>query len=85
MKRSVNFKVLMITLGMALTFTVVGANVFIVSVFGYHLNSGTNIGNEIKGIHKVDQKLLAERGRILDRNGVVLAQDVIAYTLSSKY
>lgn len=83
MKRSVNFKVLMITLGMALTFTVVGANVFIVSVFGYHLNSGTNIGNEIKGIHKVDQKLLAERGRILDRNGVVLAQDVIAYTLSA--
>lgn len=81
MRRSANFKVLIVSLTLALFFVIVGANVFVVSVFGYHINSKTNMKEQIQGIHQVDKKIVAQRGSITDRNGTVLAQDVAAYTL----
>lgn len=74
-------KNLLVTSILALLFLVVGANVFVISVFGYHINSKTNIKSQIENIHLVDKTLLAERGRILDRNGSVIAQDKTAFTL----
>ncbi|QIK70924.1 penicillin-binding protein [Erysipelothrix sp. HDW6C] len=68
---------------MALIFVIVSANIFIVAVFGYHLNSGTDIKAEINGIQDVTNILYGERGLILDKNGAVLAHDVTAYLLSA--
>lgn len=81
MRRSPNYKLFIVSLTLALLFLIVGANVFIVSVFGYHINSGANLHNEINGIHEVEKNLYANRGQISDRNGTVLAQDVASYTL----
>ncbi|HEY4537521.1 MAG TPA: penicillin-binding transpeptidase domain-containing protein [Erysipelothrix sp.] len=80
-KTNPNLKVFIITIVMALLFITVGANVFVVSVLGIHINSKTNIKEEIEGIHVVDKTLTASRGKFLDRNGAVIAQDKTAYTL----
>lgn len=66
---------------MALLFIVVGANVFIVGVMGYHINSKTNINELIEGIHVVDETLVAERGNIVDRNDNIIATNKNAFTL----
>lgn len=80
-RRSANFKILLISIIMALLFLVVGANVFVVGVMGYHINSKTNIHELIEGIHVVDETLVAKRGNILDRNNSIIATDKNAYTL----
>ncbi|CAM3662459.1 penicillin-binding protein [Erysipelothrix urinaevulpis] len=80
-RRSSNFKVLLISVVMALLFIVVGANVFIVSVLGYHVNSKTNIKEIIEGIHVVDETIVAERGNIVDQNDNIIATNKNAYTL----
>ncbi len=80
-RRSANFKVLIISLVMALLFIVVGANVFVVSVLGYHVNSKTNIKDLIEGIHVVNEEVVAERGNIVDINGSMIATNKNAYTL----
>ena len=56
-------------------------NVFVVSVGGYHVNSKTNIKEEVKDIHTVYNPIIAKRGRILDREGTILVEDSVAYTL----
>lgn len=66
---------------MALILIIVSANVFIVSVLGLHINSGTNIKNEIHGIDTVKKTLYGKRGTIFDRNQNILAVDNVAYTL----
>lgn len=68
---------------MALILLIVSANIFIVSVFGLHLNSGTDIVKQVDGIQQVNRVIQAKRGSILDRGGNVLAEDVIAYTLTA--
>lgn len=81
MRRNTNYKVLMVSITLSLLFIIVGANVFIVSIFGYHVNSKTSLKEKINGIHQVENELLAKRGTITDRNGTVLAQDVPSFTL----
>lgn len=66
---------------MALILIIVSANIFVVSVLGHHLNSGTNIKNEIHGIDTVKRTLYGKRGTIFDRNQEPLAIDNVAYTL----
>lgn len=80
-RKSANFKVLLISIVMALLFIVVGANVFVVGVFGYHINSKTNINELIEGIHVVDATLVANRGNIIDRNDNIIATNKNAFTL----
>ncbi|MDE8040286.1 penicillin-binding protein [Erysipelothrix rhusiopathiae] len=83
LRKSANYKVLIVSITMALLFVVVGANVFVVSVLGYHLNSGTDFRDDINGIHTVERKIPANRGKIVDRNDTVIAQDLVAYTLQA--
>lgn len=81
MKRNANLRVFIISLFMALILTIVSANVFIVAVLGYHINSGTNIKDEIHGIDTVKRTIYGKRGTIYDRNQEILAVDNVAYTL----
>lgn len=62
-------------------FSILTVNVFVVSVLGYHVNSGTNIKEVVDGIHTVEAPIYAKRGRILDVNGNVLVEDTEAFTL----
>lgn len=81
MKRRVNLKLIILSSILALMLFVVSANVFVVSVLGYHINSGTDINKEIDGVHKVNNTIFAKRGEILDKNGKVLAYDASTFTL----
>ena len=81
MKRNKNFRVILISITLVLTLLIVGTNVFIISVFGYHINSGKNIKEHVAGVNDVTSTLYAGRGTITDRNNSVLAQDVISYLL----
>lgn len=80
-RRSTNFKVLIISIVMALLFLIVGANVFVVGIKGYHINSKTQIHELIEGIHVVDKTLFADRGDITDRNNNIIATNKKAFTL----
>lgn len=66
---------------MALLFLIVGANVFVVGIKGYHINSKTQIHELIEGIHVVDKTLFAERGDITDSNNNIIATNKKAFTL----
>lgn len=80
MRRS-NVRIVSIFLIMALMFVIISANVFAVSVLGYHINSDTDIKKEVNGIHVVNETLYAKRGEITDVNGKVLAYDASTFTL----
>lgn len=81
MKRNANFRAFIISIFMALIMIIVSANLFIVSITGYHMNSGTNIKKAIGGIDNVKRSLYGRRGTIYDHHGSVLATDNVAYTL----
>ena len=66
---------------MALIMIIVSANLFIVSITGYHINSGENIKKAIGGIDNVKRSLYGRRGTIYDHKGAILAIDNVAYTL----
>ena len=80
-KSPANLRIRLISITLVLTFLIVGTNVFVISVLGYHVNSGQNIRHEVAGVNEVTKTLYAHRGSIVDRNGSVLAQDVISYKL----
>lgn len=80
-RRSANFKVLIISIVMGLLFVVVGANVFIVSIFGYHINSQTDVKEIIEGIHTVNETVIGNRGDIVDTKNNIIATNRKAYTL----
>ena len=44
-------------------FSILTVNVFVVSVLGYHVNSGTNIKEVVDGIHTVEAPIYAKRGK----------------------
>lgn len=69
---------------MALLFLTVGVNVFVMTIFGHHFNSGQNIKKVTEGVSIVLRPIHAERGKIKDRNGNIIAQDVTTYTLDAK-
>lgn len=59
----------------------ISANVFIVSIGGKHLYSSTNIKDIASNVYIKEETLVAQRGKILDRNNHVLAEDLISYKL----
>lgn len=59
----------------------ISANVFIVSIGGKHLYSSTNIKTIADNVYIKEETLVASRGKLLDRNNNVLAEDVISYKL----
>lgn len=62
-------------------FSILIINVFVVSVGGYHFNSGTNIKEVVKDIHTVYEPIIAKRGKILDYQDSVLVEDNKAFTV----
>lgn len=58
---------------------IVCTSVILVSVFGYHIVSGTNLDPYAKGVNIVTSTRTAKRGNIYDANGSVVAQDIDTY------
>ena len=56
------------------------ANVFFVTVFGYHVRSRTNINNYTEIVVN-EETIYARRGYMFDRNGNIIAQDSISYNM----
>ncbi|AMC93175.1 hypothetical protein AOC36_04065 [Erysipelothrix larvae] len=81
MKRRANIRILLSFLVVTIVFALVSANVFVVSILGWHINSSTSIRDKVEGMYVVEEDIIAKRGNIIDRNGNILAQDVTAYTL----
>jgi hypothetical protein len=54
-------------------------NIVMLDVKGYHIHSGINL-NDYNGISYVsDERIPASRGRLYDRNGVLVASDKYAW------
>ena len=68
--------VMALFLGLA---SITAANVYIVAIAGVHLRSMTDIVAYSQNVHLQKTTLLSKRGQILDRNGVIIAQDIDAY------
>ncbi|MGB7593972.1 MAG: penicillin-binding transpeptidase domain-containing protein [Erysipelotrichaceae bacterium] len=68
--------VMALFLGLA---SITAANVYVVALAGVHLRSMTDIVEYSQNVHIQKTTLLSKRGEILDRNGVIIAEDVDAY------
>ena len=83
-KKAIQKQIFMINL-LKLTTVVVAfvlvANVFLVSVGKFHLNSTTDLTKYISQANLKNEKIKAKRGYIYDRNGVVVAEDVQTYDI----
>ncbi|TFG81280.1 MAG: hypothetical protein E4G74_04395, partial [Erysipelotrichales bacterium] len=64
--------VMVLFLGLA---SITAANVYIVALGGIHLRSMTDISAYSQNVHIQKTTLLSKRGEILDRNGVIIAED----------
>lgn len=81
MKRRSNLMLLFIIIILLAMGTALFANLFMISIVGYHLNSDTDLKAYSNNVNVVKRPLVAKRGMILDRNGEIIAQDVESYTL----
>lgn len=82
MKRS-NLRIAGVLSVIALISLVIVINVFVVTIGGVHLRSGTNILVNKEGSQERQEILPARRGYIRDRNGSVIAQDQDTYTIKA--
>lgn len=80
-RRPANFKVFMISSILTLLLCAVSVNVFIVSALGYHVNSKTDFSKLAKGVRTLERQIDSNRGSILDRNGELIAHDVVSYKM----
>ncbi|MGB4985352.1 MAG: penicillin-binding protein [Erysipelotrichaceae bacterium] len=61
--------------------TCVLINVCLVAFFGYHLPSGTYFKGMGKNLSLLDEDTVANRGKIMDNHGTILAYDVQTYMI----
>lgn len=80
LKRS-NRKLLNLLVILTLTGTLVVANVLFTMISKQHLLSGQNVYEKLYGSDIYRTTTMAQRGKIYDQNGTVLAQDTVAYTI----
>ncbi len=74
-----NVKIIIISLVMAILSVGLLYNIVMLDVKGYHIHSGINL-NDYNGISYVsDERIPASRGRLYDRNGVLVASDKYAW------
>ena len=78
--RHTNFKIFVMASIMTVLIILLAFNVFCIDVTGVHWLSGTDF-SAYTGMSLNSETLKAARGRILDRNGTVLAEDTPAYDL----
>lgn len=80
MKRS--NKTLRFVYGIALAIILlVIVNVFLVTIGKYHLRSGTSLDSYLESVSTVNETIYAQRGKIFDTNGEVVAQDTTTYDI----
>ena len=60
---------------------VVIANVVITTLLHVHIRSLTSLEDYVNSVSNVDETIFASRGKILDENGQILAQDVQTYDI----
>lgn len=65
----------------AIIITSISVNVFFVALAGVHVHSNTDVVSIANQVYIKEEPLVAPRGSILDKNGNVLAQDVVSYKL----
>lgn len=82
MKRS-NLRIAGVLSVIVLLSLILVINVFVVTIGGVHLRSGTNILVNKEGSQERQEILPARRGYIRDRNGNVIAQDQDTYTIKA--
>ena len=71
-------KIYLITLALAI---LMAANVFVVSVGKFHINSQTDLNPYIDSVSFIKKNIYANRGLIFDSNGIVVAQDEEVYNI----
>lgn len=62
-------------------FALIGVNVFYVSIGGRHYYSQTDIKAIADQVYIKEETIIASRGKILDRNNNILAEDVVSYKI----
>lgn len=82
MKRS-NLRIAGVLSVIAVLTLIIVINVFVVTIGGIHLRSGTNILVNKEGSQERQEILPARRGYIRDRNGNIIAQDQDTYTIKA--
>lgn len=60
-------------------FAIISINVLAITIFKVHLRSGTKLSAYAENANYINNKIVARRGFIYDRNGNIVAQDVSAY------
>lgn len=82
------FKLNMTNVSMVIWFLVffiaisaISANVFVLTIMGIHTHSNTDIAQIAKQIHINESMLPANRGKILDRHGTIIAEDVSTFKI----
>lgn len=80
MKRS-NTRLLLIFTITLVAMSIMAANVFVVTVGKKHLYSGTDLEPYVNSVSYINKTIFANRGLILDANGMVVAQDEDVYNI----
>ncbi len=62
-------------------FALIGVNVFYVSIGGRHFYSNTDIKAIAEQVYIKEETIIASRGKIVDRQQNVLAEDVVSYKI----
>lgn len=82
------FKLNMTNVSMVIWFLVffiaisaISVNVFVLTIMGIHTHSNTNMADLAKQVHIKESMLPANRGQILDRSGMIIAEDVTTYKI----
>lgn len=81
MNKRANRNILRITLVVGILVLLVVSNVFFTVITGVHYRSGVNVRKYKDGSTTKSETIYASRGKILDRDGEVIAQDMATYRI----
>jgi penicillin-binding protein 2B len=76
-----NFSMVIWFLVFFIAISAISVNVFILTIMGVHTHSNTNMAELAKQVHIKENMLPATRGQILDRSGLVIAEDVTTFKI----
>lgn len=76
MANKTNFRIFAIATCVAIFGIALVINIYFIEIKGIHLLSGTDFSS-YTGMSLNKESIAATRGRIMDRNGTVLAEDII--------
>ena len=80
-RKKANLKIIMIGFLVLIIFIALMINVYAVTILGIHYRSGTDITLYSSGANTIMNVKQADRGKIFDCNGNIIAQDIETYTV----